>query len=267
MALLASPRRLGAALAACVALAALAPAGEAATARGDDAFGARLAACHRSPRIDARSATVSAWMRPIDGAPNLALKVDLLQRPLAGGRWTLRDDVPGLGRWTTPDDPSLGTRDGDLFRYRQAVGRLEVPFAYRFRVRFRWQDDGGNVVRTAAATTRACREPDLRPDLLVERVRTRSVGAGVRYAVRVRNDGRSTARHVAVAATLPGDTTPDSRVRTVGRLDPGERAEVVFVGPGCPAGGTPPSFAVDPRDAIDESDEANDRLVLACPVP
>lgn len=253
-----------------LALASLPPAlarAEVPAAASDPPFGARLAACHRSPRAQQRVAVVSAWMRPVAGATRLALRIELLERPLAGGPWSVRADVPGLGTWTSPADPSIGSRPADLFRYRQAVARLGVPFAYRFRVGFHWLDDAGRVVRAERRLTRACRQPDLRPDLAIPRVRVHPTldPATLRYVVLVRNGGRSrTPAGVLVAATLPGDAA--ARTRTLPRLLPGDAVEVAFLGPGCPAGGTPPMFTVDPANAVEERDETNDAVTLACPV-
>ncbi|MBS1869024.1 MAG: hypothetical protein JSS99_05125 [Actinobacteria bacterium] len=229
--------------------------------------GARLVACHRSPSIDRRVAVVGAWMRPVPGGRRMALRIELWERT-PGQRWTQRTDVPGLGSWTTPSDAQLGTRAGDVFKYRQAVGRLEVPATYRFHVAFRWLAPDGRVVREAALTTKACREPDLRPDLVLRDVRALPArGSAVRYVVRVGNDGRSPVARAAIAATLPGDTAPDQRTRVVRALAPGATAEVRFVGPGCPAGGQPATFAADPANAVDEADEANNALSAVCPAP
>jgi uncharacterized repeat protein (TIGR01451 family) len=230
--------------------------------------GGRLLACRRSPAITQRVAVVSAWMRPLPAGRRLQLRIDLYQRTT--GRWTLRSDVPGLGAWIAPSDPLLGTHAGDVFKYRQSVGRLVVPASYRFRVAFRWLDGGGAVVHTASVTTSACRQPDLRPDLVLDSVdATPSPRGGglVRYAVTVRNAGRSAAPRAVVAATLPGDTTPNGRQRSVPRLQPGESTVVTFAGPGCAAGGQPASFVADPANAIDEADEANNTIVATCPAP
>lgn len=234
------------------------------------AYSAQLVACRRSPRIEGRTATVAATMRPIGGSTHFAVKVDLYQRQLGTSHWTLRDDVPGLGSWTAPSDPAIGSRPSDVFRYRQAVGRLVVPFAYRFRVGFRWLDGDGAVLREATATTRGCRQPDLRADLAIAGVKTRpSPRAGlVRYRVTIRNDGRVAARGVVVAATLPGDATSGEHTAQAGRVEPGKAVDVIFTGPGCAADGTAgPSFAVDPYNAVDESDEADNVLALGCPIP
>lgn len=233
---------------------------------------ARLAACRRSPRLDDRVAVVGAWMRPLDGATRLALRIDLYQRELGTRRWTRRADVPGLGEWTSPSDALVGTRAGDVFRYRQSVGRLAVPAAYRFKVAFRWFGADEAVIRETAVTTRGCRQPDLRPNLVVDEVRTMSSPRDerlVRYAVVVRNAGRAPAiGRIAVAATLPGDDVPGAHVRAAARrLWPGQRAIVAFAGPGCGAGEVPALFAVDPANAVDEADEGDNELAARCPAP
>ena len=42
---------------------------------------------------------------------------------------------------------------------------LSAPAAYRTVVRFRWLDADGAVLARSRATSRVCRQPDLRPDL------------------------------------------------------------------------------------------------------
>jgi len=256
-------------LLAALTLAVPAAAAAAAPERTPAPASARLLACRRSPLLDARVAIVGTSMRPLPNGRRLAVRVSLWQR-LQGGRWTQRTDVPGLGAWIVPSDPLLGTRPGDVFKYRQSVGRLVVPASYRFRVSFRWSNAAGAVVRTAALTTAACREPDLRPDLLLDGVQATPSPRGgglVRYAVTVRNAGRSAAPRTLVAATLPGDAAPNARKRPVPGLAPGQSAVVTFTGAGCAAGAQPASFVVDPANAIDESNESNDELAATCPAP
>ncbi|HZV73931.1 MAG TPA: CARDB domain-containing protein [Conexibacter sp.] len=235
----------------------------------DPPAGARLTACRPSPLIGKRTAVVGTWMRPLANGRRLAVRIDLYER-IAGGRWTLRSDVPGLGTWTMPSDALVGTRAGDVFKYRQAVDGLAVPASYRFRVGFRWLGAAGAVVRETSVVTGTCRQPDLRPDLVLKAVRTdrSSRGRGlVRYAVTVSNVGRSPATHVVVAATLPGDAAPNRHLRTVDRLEPGAGAVVVFTGPGCAAGAQPAAFVADPSNALDEVHEANNELAATCPAP
>jgi hypothetical protein len=244
----------------------------AASARGADASsaapaGARLAACHRSATLDQRVATVSTWMRPIANGRHLAVKLDLWERR-SGEHWAPRTDVPGLGSWVTPNDAGVGSRPGDVFKYRQAVGRLEVPATYRFHVTFHWLDADGDVVRSAERTTAVCRQPDLRPDLVLRSVEARPAGGdSVRYVVRVGNEGESALARATVAATLPGDSAPGLHTRTVRALAAGATAVIRFTGPGCAAGEQPASFVADPSNLVEESDETNNGLTAVCPAP
>jgi CARDB len=229
--------------------------------------GARLIACRPSPAIDQRTAVVGTSMRPIPGGRRLAVRIDLWERT-PGQRWTLRADVPGLGAWTTPSDAGVGSRAGDVFKYRQAVGRLEVPAAYRFHATFHWLDADGAVVREASRTTAPCRQPDLRPDLVLRDVRALPVGDGsARDVVWVGKGGKSTVARAVVAATLPGDATPGQHTRVVRTLAPGATAVVRFTGPGCAAGGQPATFVADPSNAVEEARETNNALAAVCPAP
>lgn len=230
---------------------------------GKPAYEARLVLCTRSPQTQRRMAFVATQMRPVPGARRLTLRIDLYQRPLGGGRWALRSDVPGLGEWVTPSDPSIGSRSSDVFRYRQAVGRLVVPFAFRFTVTFRWLDATGKPVNEAVVVTQPCREPDVRPDLVVTRATAETVVPDqgmARYVVTVKNVGRSHASGVQLAATFP------SPMRTIRKLAPRESADLTFWGPApCTEGTVPPSFLADPANTIDEANETNNSLAVTCP--
>jgi hypothetical protein len=250
-----------------LAIALAAPLARGASAPSDAPSGARLIACRHSPAIDQRTAVVGTWMRPVADGRRLAVKIDLWERT-PGQRWTLRSDVPGLGAWTTPSDAGVGSRAGDVFKYRQAVGRLEVPAAYRFHATFHWLDAGGAIVREASRTTATCRQPDLRPDLVLRSVTAAPAGDGsVRYVVRVGNDGRAAVARATVAATLPGDATPGLHTRVVHALAPGATAVVRFTGPGCATGEQPATFLADPSNAVDEARETNNALAAVCPAP
>jgi len=259
--------RLVASLSVALALVPIAAPARGANAASDAPAGARLLSCHRSPSIEQRVAVVSTWMRPIPDGRHLAVKIDLWERR-PGNRWSLRSDVPGLGSWVTPSDAGVGSRAGDVFKYRQAVGRLEVPAAYRFHATFHWLDPDGTVVRSADRTTAVCRQPDLRPDLVLLDVHALPAGDDlVRYVVRMGNEGESAVRRATVAATLPGDTAPGMHTRVVRLLAAGATALVRFKGPGCAAGEQPASFLADPANAVDEIDEANNALAAVCPAP
>jgi len=235
----------------------------------DAPAGARLVSCHRSPSIDQRTAVVGAWMRPLPTGRRLAVRIDLYQRN-PGEHWMLRSDVPGLGTWTTPSDAGVGSRTGDVFKYRQAVGRLVVPAAYRFHVAFRWLDAEGAIVHEAALTTGVCRQPDQRPDLVLDSVTASPSPRGgglVRYAVTLSNEGRGPLAQATIAATFPGEATPGLHLRDVRQLAPGRTVLIRFTGPGCAAGGQPAAFLADPSNAVEEADETNNALSATCPTP
>jgi hypothetical protein len=258
-----TPARIRLILALAAAL--LVVAAPAASAAPDGSAAARLAACRHSPSIDGRVATVAAWMRPLPTAKRLTLKLDLQQRQhVPGARWTPRTDVPGLGTWTVPSDALLGTRAGDVFKYRQAVGRLVLGYAYRFRVSFRWLDAAGAVVRESSVRTRACSQPG--PDLVLTSLRTAPTRDPrlVRATLTVSNVGRAPAVRVVVGAT---PATGGSVRRSVGRLEPGESVVLSFVGPACVGGGTAALFTADPEGLVEEVDEKNNWLDGACSTP
>ncbi len=256
-----TPARIRALLALALTALLAATATGSASAASTDA-GARLLACRHSPSIDERVATVSAWMKPLATAKRLTLKIDLFQRQqVRGARWTQRTDVPGLGAWSVPSDALLGTRAGDVFKYRQAVGRLVLGSDYRFRVSFRWLDAAGAVARESALTTRACRQPG--PDLVLTGLRTAPASdpSLVRATFTVSNVGRAPAARVVVGA-MPA--TGERVRRPVGRLAPGESVTVTLLGPACANGGTATFFTADPDGLVEEVDEGNNQLDGAC---
>jgi len=225
-----------------------------------------LLACRRGGRLELRSATVEARIRPIPNGRRVALRVDLQQRQLApNGRWTTRTDVPGLSTWTTPSDPEIGSRLNDQFVYRQAVGRLVVPYAYRFKATFRWYGADGRVVREATARTAVCREPDLRPDLRIVRVDVQPHPDPLlaRYVVVVRNAGRTAAARVGIALAPADQATPPAARRVIRLLAPQETRAVALVGPRCEPGAEPTAL-VDPDRAIDEVHEHDNALRATC---
>jgi hypothetical protein len=238
-------------------------------------YAAQLLSCHSSPRVAARSVAVATTMRPLGSGRRLLVRIDLQQRSIDGGRWTARGDVPGLGVWTSPSDPAIGSRPNDVFKYRQAVGRLVAPFQFRFRVGFRWLDADGDVVRSSATWTAACKQPELRPDLTI--VRTRQMPdplepSAIRYSVLVRNQGVASAWNFDVAAQFPSadgsrKATP-AQLRTVTRLAPQQTVWLAFTGPPCAAaaaGPVAPAFTADPANEIEESSETNNALTATCP--
>jgi hypothetical protein len=159
--------------------------------------------------------------------------------------------VPGFSAWVT-SEPGR-TR----YVYAKRVEQLLAPASYRVQVRFRWLDAGGATLRTARATSPACRQPDPRADLKV-------VGLGLvapgRYDVTLRNAGRGDAPASTLLLQLPDGTTSSAAVPPMAR---GEREEVFLDGSLCVPGQSITVIA-DADDAVDERDEAN-AFSLPCP--
>jgi hypothetical protein len=114
-------------------------------------------------------------------------------------------------------------------------------------------------VRAARVTSRACRQPDLRPDLVPVLLEAGGVGDdGLRrYVVTVRNDGDTAAGPSTVAlgdATAPLDA-----------VEPGATQAAVLLAPAC-VPGEPLTAVADADGAVDERDEGNDALVAPCPL-
>jgi hypothetical protein len=217
---------------------------------------ARLTACTTGATAAERAAAFTASMPAVRGARRMAVRFDLRERiPQSAAFGAVR--VPGLGIWHR----SRRGRPGYVFT--QRVQGLAAPGAYLAVVRFRWYDARGRVVRTARLQTRACRQPDTRPDLgVVEAVAHRGpVEGSARYRVLVANTGRGDAGPFDVVVTPNGTPQPAQRL---GGLAAGEQAWVTVVGPRCDPG-TTLRIVVDARAEVAERDEADDVADLACP--
>jgi hypothetical protein len=160
--------------------------------------------------------------------------------------------APGFDQWLTS---APGVRK---YSYTRTIQNLTAPASYRTIVRFRWLDEDGLVLRSARATSSACRQPDVRPDLEPLRVELApGPDAGtLLYRVTVRNSGKTAADAF--------DVTLGDAVQHVADLAAGAQQVVTFTGPPCVAA-APPTVTVDPDDAVDERDEDDNVLVTSCP--
>ncbi|MCW3010269.1 MAG: hypothetical protein JWO90_673 [Solirubrobacterales bacterium] len=235
-------------------LAALALPGSAAAA-ALPALGVAVASCETGPGVGDRAVGFGATMPGAPGASVLAVRFTLEQRRGSGGWKTLR--VRGWERYERSADDATG------FVYQKRVERLAPGAWYRVVVRFRWTGAGGRLVKRATRTSRACRQPDLRPDLAVLSVTPEVLAPDrTRYVVRVRNLAR-TAVQGPVRVGLAVDGVPLG-TEGVPLLTAGATADVVFEGPACLPGGSLRA-AVDPDDDLEEAREADNVLSLACP--
>src|SRR5215210_2834182 len=217
---------------------------------------ARLLACESSLDPADRLATFEGRMRAARAAARLQMRFTLQTRTSDRSRWHALP-APGFGRWLT-SDPGVGR-----YVYTKRVVALAAPAQYRTTVRFRWLAADGRRLAGDRATSAACRQWDLRPNLRPLGIEARK-GADAdhaRYVVPVENRGRAAAGPFDVVVSVDGTTLAPARAPG---LAPGERALVEVEGPPCSAG-EPLTVDVDPTGAVDERTEADNRLTVACP--
>lgn len=215
-----------------------------------------LAACARGLAEEQRSAVFEGRMGALAGASRMQMRFALQVLAPRQSRWA-GVPAPGFGVWTT------SVAGVARYVYVKRVERLAAPASYRVVVRFRWLDAGGAIVARARVVSRACRQPDPRPDLVVLGVTVSETADPARrsYLVRVRNTGRGAAPPSAVTLTAGGMALAPGEAPA---LAPGRSALVAFEGPACEPG----SELVATADAGDDVDErAEDGNVLSVPCP
>jgi hypothetical protein len=203
-----------------------------------------------------RTATFEARMRTARDAERMQVRFTLQMREDGLHAWR-RVAAEGFDTWLT-SLPAVRR-----YSYAKTVTNLSAPATYRTVVRFRWLDEDGEAVKSARVTSASCRQPDMRPDLEARRV---DVLPGPdaetrRYAVTVRNDGRTDAG--PFSATLEAGDAELGSLAVLG-LAAGAQRVVAFTGPPC-AAGAPLTVTLDPDDAVEERDEEDDVLVATCP--
>jgi CARDB protein len=216
---------------------------------------AKLLACQQAPAQGDRFMTVQGAMRNRRGAARMGIRFDLLQK--LPGLQLQAVQAPGLGVW------NVSAPGRSSYRYTKRIENLAAPANYRVIVRFRWYNAKGAVIAHARRVTRACRQPDYRPDLRLRNPDVQPSGQSgtARYEVGVINLGRTLASNFDVLLTVNGAQQP---AVTVQQLTPGVGQRVSFVAPRCQAG-TVVSFTADPDNRVDERNESNDALELPCP--
>jgi len=215
---------------------------------------ATVTSCQTGADPAARTAAFTASMPGGPGTARMAIRFDLQQRTVDGGVWR-RVPAPSFGRWERSRTGVAG------FVYTKDVHGLTAPGEYRAVVRFRWYAENGTV-RETRRTTRSCRQPDGRPDLVGGRVQVVPATDGTAtYRLAIRNTGRSPAGPFAVALAVGG--TPVTST-TVAGLAPGAMTTVELVGPACMPGQAV-QLTIDAENAIDEASEGRGDVGAACP--
>jgi hypothetical protein len=88
----------------------------------------------------------------------MELRFRLFEKPRGARSYS---DVTGgdLGKWISPQDPTLGQRPADVWILRKQVVNLTGPAVYRFRVGFRWIGVHGRVLGRQFRWARPCDQP------------------------------------------------------------------------------------------------------------
>jgi hypothetical protein len=221
-------------------------------------------ACTRALDPPGRSVAVTAVMRPLAGTRHLALKFALLSRRSGSGvQKVVR--AGDLGVWITPTNPTLGQLPGDVWNLQKSVVELAAPATYRFRVTFRWTGAHGQLLGTAVRFSQACRQRELRPDLLVRSVTVSSVPNHPNknlYTAVIGNQGNSAAGPFDVLFAPLSAGSPITHV--IGRLGAHRNKTERFVGPVCTSA-TDPTITADSASQVDDLNRVNNALTATCP--
>ncbi len=214
---------------------------------------ATLKRCTTSPLPVQRIASFVGSMPARANATRMQMRFELERRHDGRRQWR-RLKAAGFGVWERADPNVAG------FVFTRRVTGLPVPATYRALVHFRWLAAGGDVVKRARARTRACRQPDLRPNLVpgpLTAVLDLAQPGLARYTLVVRNTGRSSASPFSVRVA--------SGTAEVGELAAGGERAVAVVAPACI-----PLVAivvrVDADRRVDESQERGNGARRPCPL-
>ena len=211
-----------------------------------------LKACKTGADPSDRVATYRARMRSIPGATHMGMRFELVERYDGDPPRQVRNKK--LNEWHH-------SRSGVVhFGYSQTIKQLTPGGSYRARVRFRWYDADGNVIKRGTRLSASCEQTGGLPNLTVTAV-SFAAGRSPRYRVSIANTGDSAAEHFDVRLRVNGAVIGE---RSVDRLDDGESATIDINGPKCRRALT--AF-VDPDDRVLESDESDNRLHTSCSSP
>jgi len=217
-------------------------------------LGATLATCVTSPLPVQRIASFVGSMPARRHATHMRMRFDLERKRAGDTRWR-RLQASGFGVWERSNPRVAG------FVFTKRVTGLPVPATYRALVRFAWVAGDGHTIKRSSARTRACRQPDLRPNLvpgpLTAALELEQPGLAV-YTLVVRNTGRSVAS--------PFSVTVGSGSTEVAELGAGEERAVTVSGLACV-----PLLAVvvrvDADRRVEESEERGNGARRQCPLP
>jgi hypothetical protein len=220
--------------------------------------------CLLAPAAEARSAGLGkALLVSCDRDARAAMfqgQMSALRKTRMQLRFTLQVSTPEAPRFRKVAADGFSTWISApavrKYTYDKTVEGLLVPASYRMVIDFRWRDARGRTVRSERSLSPVCRQPDLRPDLVLRNVRHDRDG----YVAVVLNRGKQPAGAFDVEFLRNGK--PIGRTRVVEVL-PGASVDVFLPGPQC-GEGEELLAVVDPLSEDDEFNEENDSLRVAC---
>jgi hypothetical protein len=199
---------------------------------------------------DTREAVFEGQVRVLKQAPKMQMRFTLQAFTPDTLRWR-RIDAPGFGEWISAP-ANVGK-----YTYDKTVQDLLAPASYRAVIDFRWRDRRGKTVRTENAISPVCKQPDVRPDLVMRNVRVENGS----YVGVIFNRGREAAGPFAVDFLVDGSSV--GTVEVVG-LDPQTPVTVMTPAPSACAASTSVEAVADSRSQVDEADEENNAFSSFC---
>ena len=197
-----------------------------------------------------RAAEFEARMGKVEDAARLKMRFTLQIRK-NGQKSFHRIAAPGFTSWTTAG------RGKTSWVYSRRVNALLGPARYRAMVRFQWLDLHGTVIAHAKRFSRACRQPDHRPNLKINAL---SREGKRRYAALVVNNGRTATGPFDLQLAVGGALVAPVSLAS---LEPGAQKLVTMHGPRC-APGTAVTATADPLDLVDERSETDNAFTIKC---
>jgi hypothetical protein len=225
--------------------------------------------CQRALDPPERAINVEAVMRPLTGTRKLQMEFLLLQKA-AGATSFSPVSGSGLGVWLSPNVAGLGQNPKDRWIVPHPVADLPAPAVYRYVVNFRWIGNDGRVIGNAQRISKACYEPELRPDLEVQGITVNPVASHPKldqYAVEIDNAGVTGTGPFTVQLAFPANSSGVAGVvkdQTVQHIGAHGTRTVQFTGPACALAGAP-TVTVDPADQVDVYSRADTVMVATCP--
>jgi hypothetical protein len=185
-------------------------------------------------------------------------------------RFTLQASTPDAPAWAKVTATGFGTwitAPAGLSRYfyDKTVDQLLAPASYRAVVDFRWRDAAGRIIRRARDTSRACHQPDPRPDLSAASLAVEPSAAPGRrrYTATVVNTGRGPAGPFEADFTREGALLGSVQI---GGLAAGGERQIAVDAVACTPG-EQIAVVLDSTHQVDESDETDNVLsVVCCPL-